>query len=206
VNAVLLDCCGRPEEGRLLVPDLARRVLRPRDLRELDCFELVPSLFPMKGGANTYPYEGLDNTLARITSATWYMRLFTSQTSTTVPSDDSKLTGSAVAPYTSGTSPVVEPSGGGYAAVSMAPGVWGANVTQGANGRRTTASQQSFPQSTGSWGSINGFFLATAASSTGQNTGVALYYANFSDGLSVLINGAGYTLQVTPFIEADSSQ
>ena len=199
MTAVLLDECGRPEEGRLLVPEFARQILRPREL--LDFPDAFMELVRLEGAANTYPAEGLDNTLARITAATWYMRLFTSQTSTTVPSDDAKLTGAAGSPYTSGTSPVVEVTGGGYAAVSMAPAVWGADTTN-ATGRRTTASQQSFAQSTGSQGVINGFFLATAASSTGQT----LYYANFSDGLSVNINGAGYVLQVTPYIELDSSQ
>ena len=206
MSAILLDARGVPEEGRLLVPHFARSVIPKRQL-SLPEFE---ALFPrMMGGAgqNTFPLEGLDNTLNSVTTQTWYMRLFTSQTATTVPSDDSVLTGSASAPYTTGTSlPVEVPAAAGYAAVSMAPAVWGANTTIAAKGRKSTASQQSFPQSTGSWGTINGYFLATTAASTGQNTGVALMYANFSDGLGVAINGAGYTLQITPYLELDSSQ
>lgn len=296
-------------------------------------------------GQNTVPLEGIDSQLNRVPMSaigklplTWYMRLFTSQTATTVPSDDATLTGGGGG-VPAGTSPVVEAAGGAYAAVAMAGAggmllsgnQWGAPATIAAKGRKTTALQQQFPQSSGSWGNINGFFIASSSASTGAinvaapagltatlataapaltssfpggtaffykctiltasgetagsnepgsvspsasqcvqlactaggagtigyrwyrstttgtettspaligetyqpsfvdtninnvtgatgvtvgavpaatsaQSGIVLYYANFSDGLTVAINGAGYTLQVTPFFELDSSQ
>lgn len=140
-----------------------------------------------------------------------YMGLFTSHTTSTVPSADATLTGAAGAPYTSGSSPVVECTGsGGYARATLGANAGALQTTFPApsvsgSGMRTTApSGISFAQSTGAYsGTVNGFFVSNAASSTGQNTGKALYYANFADGQSVTVNAAGYTITVAPFYHLD---
>lgn len=139
-----------------------------------------------------------------------YMGLFTSQSTTTVPSADSTLTGSASAPYTTGTSPVVEcTSTGGYARAVLGASAgalqttFPAPSTSGA-GMRTTGTGVSFAQSSGAYsGTVNGFFVANAASSTAQNTGKALFYSNFADNSSVLVNSAGFTITVAPYFHLD---
>lgn len=92
-------------------------------------------------------------------------------------------------------------STGSYARVSMANSVWGAISAQ-ASGRRTTASQQSFPASTAAWSNQNvcGYGIVTAATA---GSGVAYCYANFDDNSIVAINASGITLQVTPYWEFD---
>jgi hypothetical protein len=84
--------------------------------------------------------------------------------------------------------------------VSVANTDWAAIATNG-TGRRTTAAQKSFPESTASWGTVNGFFDANAA---GQGAGAAFFYANFDDVTAVVVGGAGYTLRVTPFWHLDA--
>jgi hypothetical protein len=149
--------------------------------------------------AEIFPNEGIDAILAIVprggaTVANTYMGLFTSQTSSTVPSADAVLNGGT------GTSPPVEVSNANaYARQTIAAASWGAPSTSG-SGRRTTAGQVSFAASTGSWGTVTGFFLASSAT---IGAGVAYYYANFSDGQSVAVNAAGYTLQITPFWHLD---
>jgi hypothetical protein len=149
--------------------------------------------------AEIFPNEGLDLVLGIVpkggtTVANTYMGLFTSQTASTVPSAD------AVGPNGTGTSPSVEvANANAYARQTIAAASWGANSTSG-SGRRTTAGQVSFPASTGSWGTVNGFFLANSAT---FGAGAAYYYANFSDTTAVNINAAGYTLQVTPYWHLD---
>lgn len=90
---------------------------------------------------------------------------------------------------------------GAYARVSMANTVWGAPSTSG-SGRISTASQQSFAASTAAWSntSVIGFAIVTAS---GAGSGVAYYYANFSDNSTVTVNATGITLQVTPFWQYD---
>lgn len=90
---------------------------------------------------------------------------------------------------------------GSYARVSMANTQWGSPATSG-SGRASTAAQQSFAASTAAWSntSVIGFAIVTAS---GAGSGVAYYYANFSDGSTVSMNASGITLQVTPFWEAD---
>jgi hypothetical protein len=176
-TTVQLVGCGSPEEGRDLIPQLARMFVPKRDLKLAEFEALYP---PMAGGVgtNVVPLEGLDMQLyntpigaKRTVSApaSLFLRLFTSQTATTVPSDDSKITGGASG-VPSGTSAPAEPaSANSYASVTMASGggyllsgnVWGAPAAGVGTGRKTTATQQSFPQSSGSWGTINGVFLAT---------------------------------------------
>jgi hypothetical protein len=90
---------------------------------------------------------------------------------------------------------------GSYARVSMANTEWGAAATNG-SGRRRTANQQSFAQSTAAWSNPNviGFAIVTSASAA---AGVGYGYANFDDASTVAVNAAGITLQVTPFWQLD---
>lgn len=90
---------------------------------------------------------------------------------------------------------------GAYARCSVANTDWAAAVTAG-SGRSRTATQKSFAASTAAWSNQNviGFALVTAS---GAGSGVAYYYANFSDNSTVAVNASGITLQVTPFWEQD---
>jgi hypothetical protein len=151
--------------------------------------------------AEIFPNEGLDGILAVIprggtTPANTYMGLFTSQTASTVPSADAVLSTYA------GTAAPAEPTIGtnAYARQAIAAASWGAPATSG-SGRRTTAGAVTFPTSTSTgWGTINGFFLASASA---HGSEFAWYYANFSDLASVAINSSGYTLTVTPYWHID---
>lgn len=171
----------------------------------------MAEIFPNEWLAHLIEVVPRANTASFPVPTALYMGLFTSQSTTTVPSADATLTGSATTPYTTGTSAVVEcTTTGGYARTTL-----GANAsalqatfptpTVSGSGMRTTApSGVSFPQSTGAYsGTVNGFFVATTASSTGQNTGKAVFYANFSDNSSVAVNAAGYTITVAPFYHLD---
>lgn len=117
-------------------------------------------------------------------------------TATTVPAVGTTLAspGTAVGEPTIGT--------GAYARVSMAAAQWAAPAVQGSAGQRTTASQQSFAQSTAAWSNttVVGYFIGTTSTA---GTGIAYYYANFDDGTSVVVNASGIVLQVTPYWEFD---
>lgn len=147
--------------------------------------------------AELYPDEGLDHILNKVPLAgtaiqtTYFLGLFTSQTATTVPARTVTLSSQ------SGVTEVA--NSGAYARVAVANSDWGAVATSG-SGRRTTAAQKSFAESTGAWGTVNGFFLATV---TTQAAGVAVFYANFDDGQAVNVNSAGYTLRITPYMQYD---
>jgi len=90
---------------------------------------------------------------------------------------------------------------GAYARKSMANTEWGAAATNG-SGRRRTANQQSFAQSSAAWTNPNviGFAVVTAS---GAGSGIGYGYANFDDASTVAVNAAGITLQVTPFWQFD---
>lgn len=90
---------------------------------------------------------------------------------------------------------------GSYARKSVANSDWGAAATNG-SGRRRTASQESFAQSTAAWSnpSVIGSGLVTASTA---GAGVAYFYSNFSDGSTVSVSSSGIILQVTPFWELD---
>ena len=151
---------------------------------------------PLEGGAETFTDEGLDHMLARVPMATtailttYYLGLFTTQTAATVPPRTTLLSAAGVG----------EPVGAGYARVAMANTDWGAPATNG-SGRRTTGAQKSTAESTGAWGTINGFHqsnqLAAGAGS------IALYYANFDDTTAVPATVAGYTVRITPYFQID---
>lgn len=139
--------------------------------------------------AELFPDEGLDYLLGIVpkggaSPATLYLGLFTSQTASTVPGS------SAVLATSTG---VTEASGTAYARQALVGATaWGA-VTAGTGGRKTSASQVTFPTvGSGGWGSINGFFLASALVN-----GIALFYANFDD-TTAIVSGAGDIIRVTP--------
>jgi len=92
---------------------------------------------------------------------------------------------------------------GGYVRCGPIAGAtqWGAQTTAG-QGRRTTANQQSFVQSTAAWSNQNviGNAIVTAS---GAGSGVAYYYSNFSDNSTVPVNASGIVLQITPYWEFD---
>lgn len=146
--------------------------------------------------AEIFPDEGIDAILAIVprggaTVANTYMGLFTSATASTVPAR------TAVMATQTGITEVA--SANAYARVAIAAASWGAPATNG-SGRRTTAAQVSMPASTGSWGTVNGFFLASSAT---FSAGIAYYYANFDDTTAVNVNAAGFTIQITPFWHLD---
>lgn len=137
--------------------------------------------------------EGLDALIAVLPKngsnyATLYVGLFTSQTSSTVPSRSA----------TGGASPSgwTEQSGSGYARQSIAAAGWGADSTSG-TGRKTTASSAVTFTASAAWASANnGFFIATqSASGSGDKI---LYFANFDSGAARTLSASGDTLSVTP--------
>lgn len=90
---------------------------------------------------------------------------------------------------------------GAYARKSVVNTDWGAAATNG-SGRRRTAAQQSFAQSTAAWSNQNVIGTAIVTAS-GAGSGVAYGYANFDDASTVAMNAAGITLQVTPYWQHD---
>lgn len=142
--------------------------------------------------AEIWPDEGLDIVLeifprggANLTST--FLCLFTAFTASTVG------TAAQVAnDYT-------EPSGGSYARQTIVSGSWGA-IAAGTGGRKTTASQITFPTATASWGAVNGFWLANQLSASGDKTVMA---ANFDDVTAVTVN-TNDILKVTPTLQANS--
>lgn len=90
---------------------------------------------------------------------------------------------------------------GAYARKSVANADWGAPATVGA-GRKSTAVQQSFAQSSAAWSNQNviGYAVVTSASAA---AGVAYGFANFDDNSTVVVNATGIVLQVTPFWQYD---
>jgi hypothetical protein len=165
----------------------------------IDRFLLDTAGIPrVAGGAEIFPDEGLDHILNKVPRATtaiqttYYLGLFTSQTASTVPGRTQLLVDEPT-----GVSEVANSAA--YARVAVANTDWGAPATNG-SGRRTTSAQKSFPESTGSWGSVNGFFIADVST---HSAGVALLYANFDDTSAVNVNAAGFTVRVTPYIQYD---
>src|SRR5687767_13413601 len=77
---------------------------------------------------------------------------------------------------------------GAYARKSVANTEWGAPATSG-TGRRTTANQQSFAQSSAAWSNPNVIGFAIVNNSA-AGSGVAYGYANFDDASTVAVNAA----------------
>jgi hypothetical protein len=127
--------------------------------------------------AEIFPDEGLDLILeifprGGTNLTTTHLALFTAFTASTVGSSTS-----AADNYT-------EPSGGAYARVSVAAADWGA-IAAGTGGRKTSASQKTFPTATASWGTVNGFWLANQSGTSGDK---CIFAANFDDTTAVTIN------------------
>lgn len=136
--------------------------------------------------AEIWPDEGLDIVLeifprGGTNLTTTYLSLFTAFTASTVGTS-----GQAADTYT-------EPSGGAFARQSIANTAWGA-IAAGTGGRKTTATQVTFPTATGSWGTVNGFWLANQLSATGDK---AIFAANFDD-TTAISPTTGDVVRVTP--------
>ena len=136
--------------------------------------------------AEIWPDEGLDIVLeifprggANLTST--FLTLFTAFSASTVGT-----AGQLADAYT-------EPSGGSFARQTIVSASWGA-IAAGTGGRKTTASQITFPTATASWGTINGFWLANQLSASGDK---AIFAANFDDTTAVTIN-TNDIIKVTP--------
>lgn len=134
--------------------------------------------------AEIWPDEGLDAVLnifprGSATVGNTWLGLFTTFTASTVGTNTNPM-----ASYT-------DPTGGSYGRQTIVSGSWGA-VAAGTGGRKTTASQITFPTATAVWGTINGFSLATAISA-----GTCYFAANFDDTTAVTIN-TNDIIKVTP--------
>lgn len=139
--------------------------------------------------AEIFPDEGLDIILeifprGGTNLSTTYLSLFTTFTASTVGTSSSVADG-----YT-------EPSGNAYARQSIAAASWGA-IAAGTGGRKTTAAQVTFPTATGSWGTVNGFWLANQSSATGDK---CIFACNFDDTTAVTI-ATNDVIRVTPTIQ-----
>lgn len=142
--------------------------------------------------AEIFPDEGLNAILAIFPKnganlANLHLGFFTSQTPSTVPAANAVL---------ATATGVTEATGTNYSRTAIPAANWGANSAGSPDGRRTTASAVVTPTvGAGGWGTINGFFLASASSG-----GVAIYYANFDSGLAIPTS-VGDVITVTPFLE-----
>lgn len=140
--------------------------------------------------AEIFPDTGLDAMLGIFPKngtnyANLWCGLFTSQTASAVMG----RTGTMAAC-------IVEPAGGSYARMVVAASLWGTPSTSG-NGRKVTNSQITFPTATAGWGTVNGFFMATASTA-----GDVIYQANFDDTTGNAI-GTGDSQKVTPSMQMD---
>ncbi len=141
--------------------------------------------------------EGLDKILSIVPKngtnlASLYIGLFTSQTASTVPARTA--VGGAV------PSGWVEATGTSYARQAIAAASWGAASTNG-SGRKITAGQVTFPTvGAGGWGTVNGFFLATASASGAAD--VTIFFANFDDTTARALS-ASDVLKITPSMQFD---
>lgn len=192
--------------------------------------------------AQALMYEGLDHIIGLFPRndstpfpavSSLYMLFFTSQSTSTVPDQWNRLTGSASSPYTdtgyaaggqpTDSSPalmVEETSTGGYARQTLGtlnttfPATGGsANIAGTATRGRATQMASpgiSFTQSTAAYAQpINGFGLCNASASSGQTTPntaacqKAFGYANFADGTAITVNAAGFTIRVQATWEVD---
>ena len=137
--------------------------------------------------AEIWPDEGLDIVLAYFPSnspppANTWLALFTSWTASTVGTNTDTR-----ANYS-------EPAVGAYARQTISSTSWGA-AAAATGGRKRTAGQVTFATATGAIGTINGFTLATAAT-----TGSIYFAANFDDVTAVNLQ-SNDVIKVTPTIQ-----
>lgn len=139
--------------------------------------------------ASMWPDEGLDFLLTIVPGAETppnplWMGFYVSQSPTTTPGASAVLASSLG---------VTEASGVTYARQPIYGIAWNAPVDGGTGRQRTTASPVAFPTvGPGGWGTLNGFFLASA-----QSGGAALYYANFDDATAI-VSDINDIIAVTP--------
>jgi len=147
--------------------------------------------------AEIFTDEGLDYILSVIPGGlpmgALSVGVFTSQTPTTVPSRSHTLENGGIEEPDAGV--------GGYGRVALTGANWNSPTTV-SQGRRRTAVQKSFAESTGAWNpsQANGSFIAVGLT-VGQ--GPVIFCANFDDNDPALIDAAGITLRVTPFWHLD---
>jgi hypothetical protein len=143
--------------------------------------------------AEIYPDEGLDIILeifprGGTNLTTTYLALFTAFTASTVGSSSQ------------GADLYVEPNFASYARQSVAAASWG-TIAAGTGGRKTTATQVTFPTATGNSSlPTNGFWLANQLSATGDK---CIFAANFDDTTAVTIN-TNDIMKVTPTQQANN--
>lgn len=141
--------------------------------------------------AEIFPNEGLDAIMAIFPKnganlSSLYMGFFTSQTASTAPG--------ATAVLATATG-VTEATGTAYARQQILAASWGAQAAGSPDGRKSTAGVVTFPAvGAGGWGTINGFFLASALT-----LGIAIAYANFDD-VTAIVSAAGDVITVTPYL------
>lgn len=137
--------------------------------------------------AEIWPDEGLDQVLGyfpkngTLPANTW-MGLFTAFTASTVGTNTDTR-----ASYT-------EPSGNAYARQTISSASWGAQAAA-TGGRKTAGAQVTFATATGSWGTVNGFFIANSLT-----VGSLYFAANFDDTTAVAI-ASGDVIKVTPTVQ-----
>lgn len=141
--------------------------------------------------AEIWPDEGLDIVLeifprGGTNLTTTFLALFTAFTASTVGTA-AQTGGAYTEPSYSGTS---------YDRQTVVSGSWGA-VGAGTGGRKSTASQLTFKTAQASWGTVNGFWLANQAATSGNKCVMA---ANFDDTTAVTIN-TNDIIKVTPTIQ-----
>ncbi len=192
-----------PEEGARWLEGLKERLSYEaaiRGLRRGQAERMGEPSSALTFIAEILPDEGLDYILnifprnVQAIPATLYMGLFSSQSATTCPAS------TAVMATQTGVTELT--NAGGYARAALAAATWPAGVISG-SGLRTTlvAPGVSFAQSAGAFNATaNGFFLATSAV---IGAGIAICYANFSDGIGIAVNSAGFTIRVQNYLELD---
>lgn len=135
--------------------------------------------------AEIFPDEGLDYILGIFPKGGTYtspmnLKLFTSQTASTVVTSGQGIANITEAAYTN------------YADQDLAAATWGA-AGAGTGGRKTTYSQVTFPTVGASGATINGFYIANNG-----NT-VCVCQANFDDTTAVAL-ATNDVIKVTPTI------
>ena len=136
-----------------------------------------------------WPDEGLDQVLAlfprtggTIPANTW-IGVFTAYTANTVGTNTDTR-----ASYT-------EPGAGvNYARQTISSASWGA-AAGATGGRKSTAGQVTFGTASGSWGTLNGFFIANSLT-----VGSLYFAANFDDTTAVPIQ-SNDVIKITPTVQ-----
>ena len=140
--------------------------------------------------AEIFPNEGCafiltifpKNAAASGNSSSTALRLFTSQTATTVVAASDTLAS------------VTETAYGSYVMQALQAVTWGASSISAGLGVKTAYTQITFPTATSGPSTINGFYISAAVTAS-----VLVAQANFDDGTAVTIN-TNDVIKVTPAI------